>query len=98
MFKQIVEFILIVVLALTFPNLVLAQDKQKESKKEEKMEMTKGENEMGPVKSISCGAECGFMVKGRNEDELISIAKKHVKELHNKKLTNKEVKAMIKTE
>jgi predicted small metal-binding protein len=98
MFKQIVGFILIVVLALTFSHLVLAQDIQKESKKEEKIETTKGDTETGPLKSISCGADCGFMVKSRNEKELISIVKKHLEKMHDKKLSSKEVKQMIKTE
>jgi len=98
MFKQIVVSVFVIVLMLTFSSIALTQDKQKESNNEGKVEMTKGDKEMGPVKSISCGAECGFMVKSRNEKELINFAKKHVKEIHDKKLTNKEVKEMIKTE
>jgi hypothetical protein len=53
---------------------------------------------MGPLKSIYCGDVCGSMVKSRNEKELISITKKNVKEMHHKKLTDNEVKEMIKTE
>jgi predicted small metal-binding protein len=95
MYKQICALFLIVILAFTFSTISFAQDKQT---KEEKMQLTKSEKEMGPVKSISCGDACGFMVKSRNEKELISIAKKHVKEMHHKKLTDNEVKEKIKTE
>ena len=95
MYKKIFALFLVVILAFTFSTISFAQDKQK---KDEKMEMTKGEKEMGPVKSISCGAECGFMVKSRSEKELISFTKKHVKVIHHKKLTDNEVKEMIKTE
>ena len=95
MYKQIFALFLVVILAFTFSTISFAQDKQT---KEEKVELTKSDKEIGPVKSISCGPDCGFMVKSRSEKELISFTKKHVKEMHHKKLTDDEVKEMIKTE
>jgi predicted small metal-binding protein len=98
MFKNIVVLALALVLAITFSIVVLAQDAQKDVKKDEKTEMTKSDKEAGPIMSVSCGPECGFMVKSRNEKELISIVKTHAKSMHHKKVSDKDVKGMIKTE
>jgi predicted small metal-binding protein len=98
MYKRIAVFTLVAFIVLSFSSLVMAADHQKEIKKDEKMEMTKSEKEMGPVKSVSCAPECGFVVKSRNEAEVISFTKKHAKEMHHKKLTDTQVKEMIKTE
>lgn len=98
MYKRIAVFAFVIIISFSFTTLILAQDNQKDLKKDNKMELTKGDKEMGPVKSISCGTECGFMVKSRNETEIVHITKKHVREMHHKKLTDKEVKEIIKTE
>ena len=99
MIKQLFGTILAFVLILTFSTLTLAQDKmQKEEKKSDKMEMTKGEKKMGPLMSVSCDATCGFMVRSHSEKELTSIVKAHAKRMHKMEMTDKQVKDMMKTE
>ena len=56
------------------------------------------EMSMGPLKSVSCDPACGFMVKSHSEKELISMVKSHAKKMHSKVLSDKDVKAMMKTE
>ncbi len=45
---------------------------------------------------IECDTSCGFMIKGRDEKELIEIVKIHAKKAHNMTVTDKEVKDKIK--
>lgn len=90
----------LLILALFLSLSAIAQDKprQKEEKKSDKMEMTKSEAAMGPLKSVTCDPACGFMVRSHNEKELISMVKTHAKKMHNKTMTDKEIKGMMKTE
>ena len=50
------------------------------------------------LKSVSCAPECGFMVRSHDEKELTAIVIEHSKKQHNKVLTEKDVKAVMKTE
>jgi predicted small metal-binding protein len=59
----------------------------------------KAAKEEKPVlKSVSCAPECGFMVRSHDEKELSAIVIEHSKRQHNKTITEKEVKALMKTE
>jgi len=104
--KRIIGGGLVLALFFAFSSILFAQDagQMKENKaqkmdvsKGEKKEMTKGEKEMGPLKTVACDDKCGFMVRGRNEKELISIVKAHVKKMHKMDITDKQVKEMMKT-
>ena len=97
--KRLLASTLALVLLVTFSALTFAQDKmQKEAKKDHKMEMTKGEKEMGPMKSASCGPDCGFMVRSHDEKEVMSIIKAHAKTVHKMEMSDKQVKDMMKNE
>ena len=50
----------------------------------------------GDLKKIECEPSCGFMVRSHDEKELIDLTKQHAKKLHNKVITDKEVKDMMK--
>lgn len=50
------------------------------------------------LKSVSCAPECGFMVRSHDEQELSAIVIEHAKKHHNKTVTEKDVKGMMKTE
>ena len=86
-------------LAFTFSTRTLAQDKMKDEKKDDKMGMSKMEEKMGPVKSFSCDDKCGFMMKSRDEKELMSGVTAHMKRHHpDMKMSKKEMMGMMKTE
>lgn len=96
MIKQFTVSAILVLLVMAFCASLNAQDTKKDMKKDDKMAMSK--DEMGPVKSVSCDPACGFVVKSRSEKEVISMTKIHAKMMHSKKLSDKDVKAMMKTE
>ena len=106
MLKSVCIAILAVVLILSFSSVTYAQGEMKQEtvKKDEmkKEEMKKGDMEkemaMGPLKSVTCDPACGFMVRSHSEKELISMVKMHAKKVHNKTVTDKEIRAMMKTE
>ena len=50
------------------------------------------------LKSVSCDPDCGFMVRSHDEKELSAIVIDHAKKQHNKVITEKDVKGMMKTE
>ncbi len=89
----------LVVLFLAFAVTSYAQDKEQKpmEKKGDKMEMTKAEKEMGPLKTLSCDPSCGFMIRSHSEKEIISMAKTHAKKVHNMSMTTEQAKGMIKT-
>jgi predicted small metal-binding protein len=97
MTKNILALTLVLIIAISLSSISFAQSKQKESQKEQKTEMTKAKTENSPVMTVSCGPECGFSCSSRNEKELISIVKSHVKNIHKKSISDKDVKGMIKT-
>ncbi len=106
MLKSVCIAILAVVLTVSFTAVAFTQGevKQESTGKGEmkKEEMKKGDMEkemaMGPLKSVTCDPSCGFMVRSHSEKELVSMVKMHAKQMHHKTLTDKEAKAMIKTE
>ncbi len=111
MVKRIVSMFFVLILAAAFSTVTFAQEKKeatqekkevtqekKEMKKDDKMEMTKEEKAMGPLKSLSCDETCGFMVRSRDEKEVMSATKVHVKKMHKMDMTEKQMKDMMKTD
>lgn len=87
--------------SLALASLALGQEKmQKEMKKPDAMGMMKSGKDMSvsPLKSFSCDTACAFMMKSRDEDELVETAVKHMKKHHGKVMTEKEAKSMMKME
>ena len=110
MFKYIGIAILAFVLTVSFSSVAFTQDnkgqetmKKDDMKKDDmkKDDAKKGdmgkEMAMGPLKSVTCDPSCGFMVQSHNEKELIAMVKMHAKKMHNKVLSDKDVKSMMKT-
>lgn len=105
MIKILCGAMLAIVLTVFFSASAFTQDAAKKEPAQETMKkaepmkgaMTK-EMEMGPLKSASCDPTCGFMVRSRNEKEIISIIKAHAKKMHQKTVTDAQVKEMIKVE
>jgi predicted small metal-binding protein len=48
------------------------------------------------LKKVECDPKCGFLVQSHDEKELVAIAVQHAKKSHNLKITEKEVKGMMK--
>ena len=48
--------------------------------------------------SISCDAECGFMVKSHDKNEVMEITRKHAKEVHKMDVSDKDLEEKIKTD
>jgi predicted small metal-binding protein len=48
------------------------------------------------MKKIECPAPCSFSVKSHDEKEIIELAMQHAQKKHNMKISEKEVKEMIK--
>lgn len=98
MYKRIFVTMLVIVVAIAYATPTFAQEStHKEMKKDKKMEMTKAEKIMGPLKSISCDPGCGFSIQSRDEKEIFSVVKNHAKKVHHMDLTEKKAKEMIKT-
>ena len=73
--------------------------KMEKESKDGAMAMSKSEEKTGPVKSFSCDDKCGFMVRSRDEKELMSAVTSHMKKHHaDMKMSTKELKGMVKTE
>ena len=89
MLKGIVGTLAAVVLLLSFSCFALSQEAKKE-------EMKKTETKV--LKSASCDPTCGFMVRSHDEKEVAQIMIAHAKKAHSMKMTEKDVKAMMKTE
>jgi predicted small metal-binding protein len=86
MVKKVTMLMLALVLTLYFVVPATAKDAKKQ-----KTEM----KESGPVKQVACDPACGFVVQSRDEKEIVSIVKQHVKTHHQKTLSEKDVKAKI---
>jgi predicted small metal-binding protein len=89
----------LIVLAFAAAITVRAQDSTKPAAKESgKMEMSK-EEKAGALMSISCDPKCGFMMRSRDEKELMKGAKDHMKKHHpDMKMSDKDIKGMMKKE
>jgi predicted small metal-binding protein len=48
------------------------------------------------LKIVECDPKCGFLVQSHDEKELIEIAVQHAEKSHNLKITEKDVKGMMK--
>jgi predicted small metal-binding protein len=108
MLKRFAVAFFAITLLFVFSAVTFAQEKaateQKENattqpmKDEGKMEMSKGDKMQGPLMSVTCDPACGFMVRSHNQKELISIVKKHAKQMHKMEMTDAQIKEKIKTE
>ncbi len=105
MIKILCGAMLAIVLTVFFSASAFTQDAAKKEPAQESMkkaESTKADmdKEMatGPLKSVTCDPKCGFMVRSRNEKEIISVIKAHAKKMHKMTMTDKQVKDMIKVE
>jgi len=49
----------------------------------------------GTLKKVQCDPPCGFMVKSRDEKELIEIVRQHANKAHGLTITGKDVRAKI---
>ena len=48
-----------------------------------------------PTREFSCqsaGHDCDFMIRSENEDELLEVVKSHGSEVHDKTLSNADIK------
>jgi len=111
MIRQLSAILVLAVLAIACSTLVRAQDTTKAAAPAEgKSEMMKSDKDMGkgdmakgakmtgPLYSVSCDPDCGFMIRSHDQKEVSDAAIKHMMKAHNKKVTAKDVKALIKTE
>ncbi|HEV8539134.1 MAG TPA: DUF1059 domain-containing protein [Bacteroidota bacterium] len=108
MLKRILAAFFVLALTLSFSLATFAQDAMKqEAKKEEKkpdmpktdmskMDMTKAEKAMGPLKTLSCDETCGFMIRSRDEKEVMAAMKAHAKKVHSMTMTAKDMKDKMK--
>ena len=48
------------------------------------------------LNKVSCDPMCGFSVQSHDEKELISFVMEHVKNAHGKKMSEAEVRGMMK--
>lgn len=90
MFKRMLTIVTIMMLAIS----VSATAQEKKEMKAEKKEM----KAYDPVKVISCGPECGFTIKSRDEKEITDIINQHGKRVHNLTMSEENIKGMMKTE
>ena len=88
--KRVFLAALAVAIVLAFAIPVVSQDMpNKETQKSEMKVST------APIKQIACDPACGFVVQGRNEKELISIVKHHMKMVHKMNLTDAQIKEKV---
>ncbi len=51
---------------------------------------------MKKLKQIECEPSCGFMVRSHDEDEVIKMARDHVKSMHDMAISKEDAKKKIK--
>lgn len=68
-----------------------AAKKQMEHPAKAGEKMMKGKTEAGPLKTLSCGPDCGFSISTRDDKELVSVVQAHVKAHHNMEVTAEDV-------
>ena len=102
MIRRLFGVLSAMVLVVTFATISHAQDSTKQMPTNQgKMDMKamdKGAKMTGPMYSVSCTPDCGFMVQSHDKKEVTGIVIAHAKKMHNKKVTEKEVLGMMKTE
>ncbi len=54
------------------------------------------QSKKGELKMVECGPECGFMVRSHDDDEIVNMTMKHVKDSHHTSVSRNEVKDMMK--
>ena len=48
------------------------------------------------MKKVECDSPCNFCVKSHDENEIIEIVKQHAKKMHDKTITDNDVKGKMK--
>jgi predicted small metal-binding protein len=48
------------------------------------------------LKKVECDPNCGFLVRSHDEKELVDVAIQHAKKAHNKVITDKDARTMMK--
>jgi predicted small metal-binding protein len=107
MMKQLFTALFAVTLIFAFSTVTFGQDKEAaKAKSEMKMEMKKKEMKkeqemkegaMSGLKSLSCDPACGFKVVSKDEAEIISMTKEHVKAHHpDMTMSDAQIKEMVK--
>jgi len=49
------------------------------------------------LQRVECDPMCGFMVQSHDEREILEIVKQHARKSHDKTLSDKDVRALIKS-
>lgn len=49
------------------------------------------------IKAIECDPDCGFMIKSHDEEEVVMVAKEHVKTKHDMDVADTEMRKKMKT-
>lgn len=49
------------------------------------------------LKEIECDPKCGFKIRSHDEKEVIEIAMQHAKKSHKMKISEKDLKGMMKS-
>ncbi|HUN65651.1 MAG TPA: DUF1059 domain-containing protein [Bacteroidota bacterium] len=98
MLKRLVGSILVAVLALTCAGFAAPRQDAMQGNAMQKSEMKASPKEMSKeLKEVQCDPSCGFMMRSHDEKEIIDATIKHAQKAHNKKITAKDVRAMMKT-
>ena len=98
MMQRIVGLMLVAVLTLSFAAFALPRQDAMQKGAMDKSEMKQSAKEMSKdLKEVQCDPSCGFMMRSRDEKELIDATIKHAQKMHSKKVTAKEVRSMMKT-
>jgi predicted small metal-binding protein len=50
---------------------------------------------LGSLVKIECNAECGFMVRSHDREEVKRIAMEHIKTAHKENPTNEDMEKMV---
>jgi predicted small metal-binding protein len=93
--KQLAVVIVMCMFVIAGVSTAAAQDHGKMGKSKE---TAKTDASMGALKSLSCGSPCDFAISSRDEGEIVSVARDHIKKHHNMSPSDKEIKEMIKPE
>jgi predicted small metal-binding protein len=48
------------------------------------------------LKKVECDPQCGFLVRSHDEKEIVDVAIQHAKKAHNKVITDKDARTMMK--
>ena len=49
----------------------------------------------GNLKKIECDPSCGFLVRSHDENEVVRMAREHVKNIHHKDISEQDAQSMV---